>query len=302
MGDVGGQIVNADFHTDIDDIVQMLNNIDPDLTFDRNHIVEDVLLNPGPSDENVENILEEVLNFQDVALTGEDMDESESEDELPAHQDPMLPAHQDPIRPNIYSALKDLTKLRNVPLTKSMLPHRLDEWKKHIKFLENIAMDCFTKKQNSATSKKANVPATRSTAAIPSTSAVEKPSDIVNSTTTTTASTLMNESTDNHSDVISNTSQEEAVHINTIQDYESVYTDLLGPTASIYDSDLNAEIIHEDTEEDSLPALHEVKELKEDLELMEVTVFRPLHDNNNKKSKFDRYTEQSSFESQESFD
>ena len=44
------------------------------------------------------------------------------------------------------------------------------------------------------------------------------------------------------------------------------------------------------------------KELKEDPELMEVTVFRPLHDNNKKKSKFDRYTEQSSFESQESFD
>ena len=77
MGDVGGQIVNADFNTDIDDIVQMLNNIDPDVRFDRNHIVQDVLLNPGPSDENVENILEEVLNCQDVAFTGEDMDESE---------------------------------------------------------------------------------------------------------------------------------------------------------------------------------------------------------------------------------
>ena len=72
MGDVGGQIVNAEFNSDIDEIAQMLNNFDPDVRFDRNDIVQDVLLNPGPADENVDNILEEVLNFQDVALTREE--------------------------------------------------------------------------------------------------------------------------------------------------------------------------------------------------------------------------------------
>ena len=272
--------------------VTLLNGCDPDVRFDRSHIVDDVLLNPGPADENIDNILEEVLQVQDVSLSGEDMDEVESEDELPAHQDPL--------RPKIYSVLKNLTKMRNEPLTKSMLPHRLEQWKKHIKCLEELATDCFTKKPSSAPSKKANVPATRSTAAIPSTSAVEKPSDVVSSTTTT--STLMNVSTYNHSDAISNTSQEEEVQINTISDYESVYTDLLGPTASIYDNNINAEVVHDDTfeEEDSLPALHVVKE---DPEPYEVTYFRPLVVSEKKKrSKFERYTEESSLESLESLD
>ena len=93
-------------------------------------------------------------------------------------------------------------------------------------------------------------------------------------TTPTTSSTLMNESTDDPSDVISTISEEEAVHTNTLQDYESVYDDLQRPTAFMHDNDLNAEIIHEDTEEDSLPAL-----LEENPEEMEVTLFRAPHQN-----------------------
>ena len=105
MGDAGGQIINALFQSDIDDIVRLLNTCQDDVLFHRDHVVEDVLLNPGPADQSIENIMEEVLQVQDVSCSGEDMDEVESADELPVQQDT--------IRPIIYKALKTLSNLRN---------------------------------------------------------------------------------------------------------------------------------------------------------------------------------------------
>ena len=43
--------------------------------FEKEHVIEDVLLNPGPADENIDNIIREVLDVQDVTWSGEDMTE-----------------------------------------------------------------------------------------------------------------------------------------------------------------------------------------------------------------------------------
>ena len=78
------QVINANFDTDIDEILEGLNGIEEGLIFRREHIVEDVLLNPGPSDNNIENIIREVLDVQDVIWSGEDMNEV---DNVPLQQE-----------------------------------------------------------------------------------------------------------------------------------------------------------------------------------------------------------------------
>ena len=75
MGSVRTLVINATFESDIDEIVKHLNNCHKDVFFQKEHVVEDVLLNPGPADENIDNIIREVLDVQDVSWSGEDMNE-----------------------------------------------------------------------------------------------------------------------------------------------------------------------------------------------------------------------------------
>ena len=41
----------------------------------KNAVIEDVLLNPGPKDDDLDNILREVLNVEDLESFGDDMNE-----------------------------------------------------------------------------------------------------------------------------------------------------------------------------------------------------------------------------------
>ena len=139
-----------------------------------------------------------------------------------------------------------------------------------------MACGCLATKLVSASSSEASVPATRGTDAIPSTSS----SGVIN-----------------HCDAIINASMEEEMqdrHINTTEDYSSVYAELLDGADSLVDKD-------------SLPAVHMVKENEK--EPYQVTVFRPLFkaqkpnfDSKAQKTKFDRYKEDSSFDSVDSLD
>ena len=68
MGDVGGQVINQDFQTEIAESLQLLNACNSAVQFSKEEIIHDVLLNPGQTDENVDNIIDEVLNCEDLIL------------------------------------------------------------------------------------------------------------------------------------------------------------------------------------------------------------------------------------------
>ena len=68
-------VTNAAFNIDIDEILTNLNHVEHGVFFEKSHVIEDVLLNPGPTDDNLDNIVCEVLNFQDVTGCEEDMTE-----------------------------------------------------------------------------------------------------------------------------------------------------------------------------------------------------------------------------------
>merc|ERR1711942_509279 len=80
-GDVScGQTVvtNEDFAQDIDEMLHNLNSLQDGLHFEKAAVIEDVLLNPGPTDDNVDNIVREVLEVQDTTGCEEDMLELDS--------------------------------------------------------------------------------------------------------------------------------------------------------------------------------------------------------------------------------
>ena len=66
------QIVNADFDKDIQIIVDKFNTLSEHIKLKKEHIIEDVLQNPGPKDDDLDNITREELGFEDVDVC-EDM-------------------------------------------------------------------------------------------------------------------------------------------------------------------------------------------------------------------------------------
>ena len=91
--------------TDIYEITELLNLWNKNATFQREAIIADVLLNPGPKDTNVENILQDVLQHEDCSWYEWDMDEEEK------HQ-AKVSDHPDPMRPKVHQTLGKLTNLR----------------------------------------------------------------------------------------------------------------------------------------------------------------------------------------------
>ena len=113
MGDVGGQVINTVFLSEIDESLQLLNLCNSSIHFTKDDIIEDVLLNPGQADENVDNIIEDVLQCEDLSWYEEDMVEHvEAEAEVVAHLDPG--------RFKFYKVLAKLSNLRGVDLTDNM--------------------------------------------------------------------------------------------------------------------------------------------------------------------------------------
>ena len=142
----------AAFDSDIEEIHAHLNQCVKDVVFEKDHIIEDVLLNPGPKDENIDNTLCEVLNVQDETCPeGEDTNDV---DNVPVQQDDDNNTRSE----TILKTLTCISGLRNDDITTTMPAHRLVEWKKHLTSLENLTTSCFEKIQRSATSKEPNIP------------------------------------------------------------------------------------------------------------------------------------------------
>ena len=83
-GAVRNQVVHADFNSNIHEIHTYFAKSEPGLVFAKEDIIEDVLLNPGPKDDNIDNIIREVLNVQDDTCPEEDTTEV---DNVPVQQD-----------------------------------------------------------------------------------------------------------------------------------------------------------------------------------------------------------------------
>ena len=83
-GAVRSQVINDDFETHIQEMHAHLNGCVQGVVFDKDHIIEDVLFNPGPKDDNIDNIIREVLNVQDETCPEEDTNEV---DNVPVQQD-----------------------------------------------------------------------------------------------------------------------------------------------------------------------------------------------------------------------
>ena len=67
------QIVNRDFDKDIQSIVDKFNSVSEHIVFKKEHLVEDVLQNPGPKDDDLDNITREELGLEDVDDMCDDM-------------------------------------------------------------------------------------------------------------------------------------------------------------------------------------------------------------------------------------
>ena len=149
-----------------------------------------------------------------------------------------------------------------------------------------MALECFPSKSDSASYKQAHVPATLSIDAIPSTSSGVINHSDVQISATSTRSTLINDSTQvhsstsvtNHSDVPSDTSDDEENQKNTVEDdielpeVSGIYDKLLGHNAPIYQNNLlSAEIILKD-------------DFADDNDVY-VTTFRPLNEKEKKCTK-----------------
>ena len=307
LGDVGGQVINQDFQTEIAESLQLLNLCHSGVQFTKEDIIQDVLLNPGQTDENVDNIIDEVLHCEDLSWYEEDMVE---------HVEPEAQAvgHLDPRRFKVYKVLGKLSNLRGVDITENMAVHKKSQWKGFVKGLEDLAMECLPSKSDSASYKQAHVPATHSIDAIPSTSSgVTNHSDIQISAKGT-RSTLINAPTQvhsstrltNHSDVPSDTSDDEEnvintkeYKINTGEDYMEVaqelgiyespiYDQILGQDAPIYENNIvHAEIISKEDFDDESDIC--------------VTTFRPLNEKEmncrkskvkSQKDKFERHEDE----------
>ena len=102
VGTVHTVVTNATFDEHIEEIVMKLNQVQEDIYFEKSHVIEDVLLNPGPADDNIDNIVREVLNVQDITCSGEDMTEVDD-----------VPVHEGNIREKVHNTCKRIKDLRN---------------------------------------------------------------------------------------------------------------------------------------------------------------------------------------------
>ena len=124
----------------------MLNKCNKNVTFQCKDIIADALLNLGPSDSDVGNILEDVLDIEDCSWYEWDMDEE-------VEQQAKVSDHPDPMRPKVNKISAKLTNLRSCELTDFMAAHDLQEWKELITNLENLACKCYSWKSHSDISK-----------------------------------------------------------------------------------------------------------------------------------------------------
>ena len=130
------QIVNDAFDKTIEEIVEGFNKFPRDLfNFQKEAIIEDVLQNPGPKDDDLDNIMREELGVQD---------DDNCEDML--EEDPLtmpIPNNMSD-RDIVHHYLKQITVLKNHDLIHKILPdHQKEQHDKLLKELQNLTIKCF---------------------------------------------------------------------------------------------------------------------------------------------------------------
>ena len=183
-------VVNDQFQGDIQEITDNLNILSPKIQFAKDDIIDDVLLNPGPNDDNLDTIISDYLGVHDD--TGITCPEHTIEvDNVPVEQDihSTTTASTLTTRSIVLETFKNIQVLRSGDITLTMPPHRVDEWNKALTTLENVAARGFEKvKDSSSTS-----------IAMPSSSGVSRDACVSNASTTRTT-IIRNESFDNEFD------------------------------------------------------------------------------------------------------
>ena len=177
-------VTNDAFNEDIQEIETYLNSMGRGLSFSREDIIEDVLLNPGPVDENIDNLIREVLKFQEADGCDEDMIEVDTN----------VQVHTGNIRATVRDTCKNIQALRFDKITTAMPSYKYDEWRELLKKLETLTMSCY----DIDLPVSSTVPATSSTDAVASTSGLNIAAAAATTTTTATTTT----STGKHSDEV----------------------------------------------------------------------------------------------------
>ena len=128
MAPVPTQITNKTFNEDIEEIVQSLTCV-RGLCFTKDHIIEDVLQNPGPKEENIDSILRDELNVTTVLdrMCSEEgfLDEEGITEvaDVPVH-----PKNQTrTIYEKVHNTCTRIQGLKFDELTAEMAPHHLEE-------------------------------------------------------------------------------------------------------------------------------------------------------------------------------
>ena len=268
------QVTNADFKLQIKELTKRLNSIDG-LEFQEGDVIEDVLLNPGPTDGNIDNITREVLNVEDETCPNEDM--IEDNNNVPVQQ---CEVYHSPTRNQITRMLHKLSDVKYDDLTDHMAPHQLLEWKKLVTGLENVTT-AFIKKAHVSASDNEQVQ-------VASTSGITRDATTTNTTTTTTTTILTSKGKkyiDKHSDEV-NTSKECSI---------DQHSDDLNTTMEFLANEIVSFPLSESCH--SLPEL-EIKPENQDEEA-EVTVFRalsPAKKSKKSSNKFERCSPNSTYE------
>ena len=228
-------VVNEVFQDNIQVMTEHLNTLSPDIQFAKDDIIEDVLLNPGPNDDNLDTIISDYLGVQDDITCPDEVDN------VPVQQDDHSTTTATTVtttrdtRSIVLETLKTLQVLRSGDITLTMPPHRVEEWNKAVTHLEFLATRGFEKVKDSAT-----------TDAMPSSSGVSRDACVSKaSTTRTTIISNRNESIDNKSDEVKYDSMDD-LELCVVQNEELLYSNS--------DSELNLNSSRTDDNEELIVA------------------------------------------------
>ena len=125
-----------------------------------------MLLNPGPEDVNLDNILREVLNVEDLESFGDDMNKVDTLS---------MQLGNVPIRDLVLDCLKYVSIIKKHEVVSNILPrHQIDEFMKYLTSIESMTAKCLERPTTSQNPNAHDVLASTSGSrdAVPSTSGI----------------------------------------------------------------------------------------------------------------------------------
>ena len=135
------QILNHDFDKDIELIVNKFKSASDYIVVTKENLIEDVLQNPGPKDDDLDNIIREVVGLEDDDDLCEDMLQ-EKPFNIPFERQPKTP------REGLHDYVTKLSELKYHDFIHEILPQHAmvndkDEHLKLIQQLKDLSIKCF---------------------------------------------------------------------------------------------------------------------------------------------------------------